>query len=416
MSEIEIFKKGTHVSASGEKLSFGDRELDEIVETYDPQHFRAPLIITHNTFGVPDHKLADYSADDGELPTSKRLAFGFPEKLKRVGDAIVGVFNKISPKFEKLNREGAILAISSSLYRPTSPANPYPGKWALRHVAGLGAEAPAVKGMTPLSLSELPSADLGDEFAIAFSEEEGVVDFASVDFGTWTWNAVGDAFRGMREWIIENWDSETADRVLPSSLIGILQQESGMPDPLQWELNSLRERIARLEGANEINEGYSMTEEQTQDFTEREAKITQREQAIAQREAELRKAEFIQFCETELKDRLTPAIASTDEVVAFMEHLQASEPVAFSDANTQAPLDWFKGFLKKIPPQVFYDRLPGDEPNPAPSFSAPDSADFDEDSRKLDAEIRSYMATQKSKHGRELTYSEATDEVLAARR
>lgn len=414
MPEIEIFKKGAHVAANGERLAFGDRELDEICETYNPQHFRAPLILTHNTFKIPDHKLADYSADDGTLPTSKHLAFGFPDKLKRVGDAIVGVFNKISPKFTKLQKEGAILAISSSLYKPQSPANPYPGKWALRHIAGLGTEAPAVKGMTPLSLSELVRRiDTSDEFAIAFSSvEEGVVDF-SVDFGAWAWNQIGDAFRGLREWLIDQYDMETADRVLPSSLIGILQQEAAMPDPGMWEVNSLRERIARLEGMCESEEKYNMNENETADLSEREAELAQREQAIAAREAELRKKEFTSFCEG-LKGRLTPAIASTEEVVAFMEYINSGEEVEFSEEKKIAPIAWFKEFLSKIPQSVPLDRLPTEEPRSA-RVKVDNSEDFDEESRQLDAEIRQLQKTQRAT-GNELTYEEALDQILAAQR
>lgn len=864
MPEITIFKKGTHTAANGEKFSFGDRELDEIVESYDSQHFRAPLIITHNTFGVPDHKLADYSADDGKLPTSKHLAFGFPDKLKRVGDAIVGVFSKISPKFERLNREGAILSISSSLYKPHSPTNPYPGKWALRHIAGLGAEPPAVKGMNPLSLSELADVEVGDEFAIAFSEEDGVLSFKgapmfdkgskkaagkkpnctpgkswscglscrpmsnkncpsalegepktladylanqakansggkaktekatakktkadeaqketggslavskgglarqesgnsaadtkatggaskvdqidrkyasanpsredvdgwikeqldfelspeglalrkltfedlgssaianavlgggkkddplrdvkdkasfaraamqqerekelsrpngytpeslmydwsgqiqkkkkklespktkpetkaklkkeieewetkerawaegkaaelnkrreeilnnpdarlkhfeqkfddevakqksvseqikkdiargkgdyeekayrqilernplyldtwidlknedpnklsslvsgmegernsasfrrfaktylqdvatnspeaalgikgelnpasikaaykkaaksahpdaggskeefdrinkaynrlrqqynfsdpefelmfaemypdedlefsnmpdskSLDYGSWAFNQIAQAFTGLREWLIDQYDTETADKVLPSSLIGILTQEAAQPEMPNWEINALRERIAMLEGRlleKEPMPNYEEEIENNADFEEQKAELAKREAAIAARESALRKSEFTQFCENELKGKLTPAIASTAEVVAFMEHLHDNEELEFSAEKKETPLDWFKGFLNKLPKQVDFGRLPNDEPSPA-RFNQAKGDDFDGDSLEADNKIRQYMASQQQK-GRSLSYGEAFDEL-----
>jgi hypothetical protein len=144
MVEIEILRKGQAVSSNGTEVDLNDELLDQVVESYNPTNFKAPLIVSHNTGGQDDASLAE-----------SELAYGFPVALKRVGDRVRAVFDKVSPQFVQWNRDGRLLGISPSLYPPTAPANPTPGRWSLRHIAGLGASPPAIKGLSPLALSEL---------------------------------------------------------------------------------------------------------------------------------------------------------------------------------------------------------------------------------------------------------------------
>ena len=100
-----------------------------------------------------------------------------------------------------------LLSVSSSLYTPNSAANPYPGKWSLRHIAGLGKEPPAIKGMMPLSLAEFLAGE--QEGAIAFDEfntpEDGSVSFNTADFGMGD-RYVGQLMQRLREYLIDKHD------------------------------------------------------------------------------------------------------------------------------------------------------------------------------------------------------------------
>ena len=60
----------------------------------------------------------------------------------------------------------SIPKVSASFYAPESKINPEPGQWSLRHVAMLGAQPPAVKGLKGFAYSE------------ESDEGEGVLDFA----------------------------------------------------------------------------------------------------------------------------------------------------------------------------------------------------------------------------------------------
>ena len=51
-------------------------------------------------------------------------------------------------------KNGLYKKVSASFYSPESKINPEPGKWSLRHVAMLGAQPPAVKGLKGFAYSE----------------------------------------------------------------------------------------------------------------------------------------------------------------------------------------------------------------------------------------------------------------------
>lgn len=245
--EIEILKAGNHVSSSGEPCSFGVNELKQVVESYDPNAFKAPLIVSHNTGGKADHDIVN-----------SELAFGFPKELRLVGDRVKAVFEKISPQVVNWVREGRLLGISPSLYKPNSPSNPHPGKWSLRHIAALGKSPPAIKSLSPLALSEAIAVDEpSDSWAIALSEfepsfsEEGTVDFmcgaCAAEKSENQMEAVGtmaSLFRRLREWMIGEFDMATADKVVaPEILDELTAPEDDEMDEAIATLTSLFRRV-----------------------------------------------------------------------------------------------------------------------------------------------------------------------------
>ena len=143
---IEMFRAGPQISSTGQKLMFTEEDLDQVVGTYVPGDHEAPLIIGHDqTDGTP--------------------ALGWVKNLWRKGKALWGNV-ELTPKAEKLIRDGVFKKVSSSFYLPEAETNPYPGKLALRHL-GL-VSIPAVKGLTAFSEGEL-----NNEKIINLTPEEG---------------------------------------------------------------------------------------------------------------------------------------------------------------------------------------------------------------------------------------------------
>ena len=130
---IEMFRAGPQISSTGQKLMFTEEDLDQVVGTYVPGDHEAPLIIGHDqSDGTP--------------------ALGWVKNLWRKGKALWGNV-ELTPKAEKLIRDGVFKKVSSSFYLPEAETNPYPSKLALRHL-GL-VSIPAVKGLTAFSEGEI---------------------------------------------------------------------------------------------------------------------------------------------------------------------------------------------------------------------------------------------------------------------
>lgn len=381
--EIEILPKGTHTSSNGFKLPVSDRDLDDLISSYNPANFQAPLIISHDTKGLTDKELGN-----------SEFSFGIPKALKRVGDRVKAVFDKVAPEFEQWVRDRKLVAVSPSFYLPNSPSNPTPGKLSLRHIAALGATPPAIKGMG--SLQE----------AFNFSEsQEGVINFnfqvdpKTLEFCGGDYIEAG-IWQRLREWFLTEHDQETADRIIPAHEVGILTERRGF-DPTM-------ERVERLERQVFGNDPYSYPTYQA--MTTETTNFSERERKLAEREAALTRRELVSFCECELKGKLTPAIVDQEELVSFMAFLAANDTeLNFSEDAKLVPLDWFKGLMKKLPTQVEFKEIAKDG---IPITKAPqDRADFDSSSLEEDRQIRNYCKQHGLNADDSANYAEAMNAI-----
>ena len=140
---IHVFKAGDQTSAQGVQRHFSEKDLDQVVKTYDPSIHEAPLVIGH-------------AGDNDSLP-----AYGWIKGFSQQGGNLYADV-AFTDTAKDLVKDGHYRKVSISFYSPDSAINPHKGKWSARHLALLGASPPAVKGLEPFS----------------FSEAEGVYDFA----------------------------------------------------------------------------------------------------------------------------------------------------------------------------------------------------------------------------------------------
>lgn len=377
--EIEILRTGTHTSASGITLPVTRDDLEEISNSYNPANFKAPLIVSHNTQGVSDDSLIH-----------SEFAFGAPTKLRVVGDRLKAVFDKIAPEFVQWVRDGKLLSVSSSIYLRNSPNNPTPGRLSLRHIAGLGKSPPAIKGMAPLSLTEIEFGEL----------EEGTMtvdtNFSDSSYSEYADNVSAQLWARLRDWLIETYTLEVADKTVPGDLLGIIQQEVGRPD---WNLEDIRDRIRRLEES--LNQGSNKLMSDT-DFAEREQRLEQRELAIARHERQLEYTELLTPFYT--NGQLTAGLAQKADLVEFMTALDDEVELSFSEDQKQSPLAWFKGFLGRLPQQVNYSRTVQPQAvNYQESETKQPAENVDPDSVRMDHEARAYMKQHSVSYAEALT-------------
>lgn len=141
---VHVFKAGPQTSAQGVEREFSPRDLDDVVQSYDPGTHEAPVVIGH-------------AGDNDSAPS-----YGWIKKFVRQGDDLYADVN-FTDVAKDLVKDGHYRKVSISFYSPSSPINPHKGKWSARHLALLGASPPAVKGLEPFS----------------FSEKDGVFDYAT---------------------------------------------------------------------------------------------------------------------------------------------------------------------------------------------------------------------------------------------
>jgi hypothetical protein len=119
-----IFKTGKHKDSNGNEKEWTEADLDKIVESYDKTKHEAPIVIGH--------------------PKTNAPAFGWIEKLKRVGDTLYALPSQLAQEFVDMVKKGLFKKRSISLYPDGT----------LRHVGFLGAQPPAVKGLPDVEFKE----------------------------------------------------------------------------------------------------------------------------------------------------------------------------------------------------------------------------------------------------------------------
>jgi hypothetical protein len=277
---IEIFRPGRHTDDSGAIHEFTAADVAAMAAAYEPALREAPLTVGH-----PEHNLP---------------AYGWATRLV-VNDAgrLAMDTHQVEPQFAEMVAAGRFKKRSASFYPPKAPNNPKPGTWYLRHVAFLGAQPPAVAGLTDIAFSEGDS-----DGAISFSEGGG-------------------------------------------SSAQTTHQESSMED---------KEKLAAAEAAAKASdEARIKAEKATADALEKLAQFSEAQ-------IKTRDAGFVSFAEAQFKaGKLKRPDASA--LPGVLSALADAKPVEFAEGGATKkvdPAEWLKSFIESGKPVVsFGEFAPG---------------------------------------------------------
>lgn len=184
----EIFRAGTRTDANGNTVTITEADLTAAAQAYDPKVHEAPIVVGH--------------------PKADAPAYGWVKSLGVQNGVLTADFAQVDDGFADLVKAGRYKKVSASFYPPTSPNNPKPGIWTLRHVGFLGAQPPAVKGLS----------------AISFADGEVYVEFAE-DAHLQT----ASLLSRFRDWFIGRFGLEEADKVLPDWQIEAIKELATVP-------------------------------------------------------------------------------------------------------------------------------------------------------------------------------------------
>lgn len=370
---IEILRTGTFVDSSGKERTFTETNLDTIVEKYNPDLHEAPHVIGH--------------------PKANGPAFGWVEGLKHEGGRLFAKSKDYIPEFVEMVKKKMFKKRSVSLYPDGT----------LRHIGWLGAMPPAVKGLSDVAFSEDK-----EEFTIEFEEYKV--------------SMIGRVLQRMRDFLIDKFDIETADRVISPWEVEELQRvadEKTLESAAFSSTEHKEEMMGNEENIQELTGQLAAKEAELTQLSEasggKDTEISGLKESIAALRKEKREMEFSAFCE-ELKadGKLTPAMQPA--VLDFMEILSGTETFEFAEGDDKragkSPLDVFKGFLKGLPIKVDFSEhaTSGKAGEPGGGNAALDFAEDNIDPDRLELHNKAVELSEKE----EISYAEAVKRVHAS--
>ncbi|WP_435608489.1 peptidase [Pseudomonas knackmussii] len=359
---LPILPAGSHVALDGRPVEFTEAALREIAETYNPALHEAPLVIGHPKLNAP--------------------AYGWAKSLEVRDGMLYAEPHQVVPEFAEAANRKMYKKRSASVYLPTTPGNPVPGKHYLRHIGFLGAVPPAIKGIPDVALD--------------FAEDDGAL---AVEFSeSYAWSSVVDVLRRMRDWFVEREGADKADQLIPQWQLSSIEEDlrrAPSDQPLASFSEHSSERgdesaaasaaaaaepagaVTDVDGtASPAADAERATHQPQQDMTmpdeaalqERQRLLDEREQQLATREAEVaqQKAQEHRTEVTEFAEGLVAAgkllPRQKAPVIELLVALPADTPLEFAEGDAQVSKpagDVLRELLTALPKQVDFSEKSG---------------------------------------------------------
>lgn len=398
MKPFKIFRPGTHTASCGTAVTFTKEQLAAACAGYEPSNYASPLVIGH--------------------PKTEDRAWGQVEKLTmdEAGDVWAHPTH-VEAKFDDLVQSHAFPNRSASWYMPDHPNNPTPGSLYLKHIGFLGAAAPALKGLgqiqftdpvlQAISFDEEANPDQVREFADAGAAADDAWSLASFMSNT------ARMLRSMRDAFLADKGVEEADKLVPPYQIEDMERQAaaqqakasnmdkGTLSPAYTEPTDrgntamTPEQIAALQAENDANKARIAS------FTERETALAAAEIMATVSSIDASLDPLVKAGKILPAQRKTLAnfMASLDDKTLVVEFGEAVDGVVPKISNRQ----FMRDFLAKLPKSVEYSEVAGQT---TANSGALTPAQLAEKATALRVKV-------KSESGREISFTEATNRVLA---
>jgi len=401
MKPFRIFRPGKHTASCGTQVEFTKEDLAKAVAGYAPSNYASPLVIGH--------------------PKVEDRAYGQVEKLSMDDDGAVWAHPAhVEPRFGDLVATKAFPNRSASWYMPDHPNNPTPGALYLKHIGFLGAAAPALKGLGDIEFAD-PVLQ-----AISFTAEtapDKLVEFASTPAdAAWSVASVlgsmARMLRDFRDQRIAEKGVESADELIPDYVIRDAEDAA----------RTQREQAEQLSQANaplftEPTQGTTMnlTPEQIAQLQKDHEAAQARIASFTARETAIAAAEHMATVDAIIRE-LQPLVAAGQVLPAARAHLAnfmaglpdgvEAQTIEFGEADDAgaipkvSPRAYMKAFLATLPKQVNYGEHSPDGTGVIGGAGAMTAVQLAETATAMRAQV-------KAETGREISYSEAANRVLA---
>jgi hypothetical protein len=378
LNRLQIFKPGKHTAADGRVLEFTPAQLEACAKAYDPALHEAPIVVGHPKSDLPAYGWA------------KSLAFA---------DGVLGVEpHQVDAAFAELVNAGRFKKISASFYLPEAPENPKPGSLYLRHIGFLGAQAPAVRGLKSASFS---------------ASSEGVVEFMD-----WSKSDIASVLRGIRDFFIEQFGLDKADKAIPSFYVDSIRADAvraAAQDtaPAGIDVTSYSERThVKTKEQEELERREREVKEREEKLARERAEFSERERTLNAEKVAASRAAVLAGSKTFVEGlvkagKVLPAHA--EGLAAFMAALPSEGVVEFGEgdkAQKKPSLEWLRAYLQAQPKVVdFAERGAGHD-------AGGGSSDPLEQAAQISRKAAEFMESE-AKAGRQVNIAHAVAHVKA---
>jgi hypothetical protein len=350
---MPILRTGTFTDRNKQTVSITKEDLDGIVEKYNPSKSKANFVIEH--------------------PSFDEIGFGHPGKLKRVGDVLLALPEKVNEKFKSMVNSGKLPHRSVTLSKADKT---------LKNISFLPPKVkPAVSGLGGYEFASPADDEMLFEFEAASEEwnfasvDDNDIEFAQYEVSRWPFNSIERMFRRFKNFIITEKGLDTADKMFPEYEI----EEAGNP-PHVWEKpDPLTNQFSKPKDEN------NMTPEEIQKLQKKAEAADQLEAANAKLKTDLELAQgkltaneeqnilksHIEFCESDdVKNRVLPAnkmkvahtLAAIDKAFTGDNNV-----IEFSEGDNKMevkPLEMVKELIKQLPEFEFSEIATGSQSDP----------------------------------------------------
>lgn len=334
-ARIEVFRTGTFTPMSGAPITYTAADLKAVADAYDPATAPAPIVVGH--------------------PVADAPAFGWVESFDfdATSDRLYANVGEIDPAFSAAVKAGRYKKVSMSFFLPDQDANPIPGTWYPKHIGFLGGAAPAVSGLANVKFSDAQAE------AVTFVAE----------FGERGFEETASLFQSLREYLIEKFGMEDADKAIPSykvEWLGDMEVSQNSRTAFAFPTLPPKKEIPIVDP----NDNPA--------FAARETNLATREAAMKKRESKISHDDNVSFAETLVTDgKLLPA--SKDQVVAVLNALPNDATVAFTEGEAKiAPGAALRSILTAQPKMVEFGRAE------LPETATGETATFASDGKPVD--------------------------------
>jgi phage I-like protein len=296
-------------------------------------------------------------------PKDNKPAKGAIDKIKKVGNFLLAKPKKIAKDFAEKLKSGEILFVSASMN---------PETFKLNHI-GL-VDDPAIKGLGQFPAAAYANFSTSEDDEILLSFEFAQLDEVAVDEKIKT---IGDAFQKIREFLIEMFGMEKADKAIPHHVIDFISEYSVLKDEsTNFENNDIsgeepgkEEQQLSKDKKTPEKEPVQTPPEPSIDFSAKyeaekdradlaEKKAAELETKIAEDARKQREEKVIEFCAKQVTEgRLLPK--EKEGMQTFLMQLDPQDSIEFSaGTEKQTPVEFMQTFVSGLPKRVPLDPLP----------------------------------------------------------